>query len=58
LIVVQAFEAPETPKERAEQLVLLQVEPTEAFEWFRVERGVGDERNQGPSLIEPLANTS
>ena len=34
--------------------VLLQGEPTEAFEWFKVDRAVGNVRNQGAELIEPL----
>jgi hypothetical protein len=32
-------------------MVLLQGEPTEAFEWFRVDRRVGNTRNQGADLI-------
>jgi len=42
---------PATPKERTEQIVLLQGEPTEAFEWFKVDRAVGNVRNSGPKLI-------
>ncbi|WP_372438293.1 SOS response-associated peptidase family protein [Pseudomonas chlororaphis subsp. aureofaciens] len=45
---------PATPKERAEQLVLHQGEPSEAFEWFRVDRAVGNSRNQGAHLIKPI----
>jgi putative SOS response-associated peptidase YedK len=45
---------PATPKERAEQMALHQGEPTEAFEWFKVDRAVGNVRNQGPDLIEPI----
>lgn len=45
---------PGTPKERAEQIVLLQDEPTDAFEWFKVNRAIGNVRNQGPDLIEPI----
>lgn len=45
---------PATPKERAEQLVLLQGEPAEVFEWFRVSTAVGNVRNQGAQLIEPI----
>lgn len=45
---------PATPKERAEQLVLHQGEPTEVFEWFKVNGAVGNVRNQGAELIEPL----
>jgi putative SOS response-associated peptidase YedK len=41
-----------TPKERAEQMVLSQGEPSEAFEWFRVSAAVGNVRNQGAHLIE------
>ncbi|MDP1008099.1 SOS response-associated peptidase family protein, partial [Klebsiella pneumoniae] len=35
---------PTTPKERAEQMVLLQGEPAEAFEWFKVDMAVGNTR--------------
>ncbi|MNQ77824.1 putative SOS response-associated peptidase YedK [compost metagenome] len=45
---------PATPKERAEQMVLLQGEPAEAFEWFKVGHAVGNSRNQGASLIDPI----
>lgn len=45
---------PAKPKERAEQLVLLQGEPAEAFEWFRVSTAVGNVRNQGAQLIDPI----
>jgi putative SOS response-associated peptidase YedK len=44
---------PATPKERAEHIMLLQWEPTEAFEWFKVDRPVGKGRNQEPQLITP-----
>jgi putative SOS response-associated peptidase YedK len=44
---------PATPKERAEQIMLMQLEPTEAFEWFKVDRPVGNIRNQ-PSMINPI----
>lgn len=47
---------PATPKERAEQMVLLQGEPAETFEWFQVDVGVGNVRNQGRALIESLVN--
>lgn len=42
---------PATPKERAEQIMLLQWEPTEAFEWFKVDRPVGNIRNRQSSVI-------
>lgn len=47
---------PGTPKERAEQLVLLEGEPTEAFEWFKVDRAIGNVRNQVPALIQPFSD--
>lgn len=45
---------PATPRERAEHLVLLQGEPTEAFEWFKVSKAVGNVRNQGAELLLPV----
>lgn len=47
---------PATPMERAEQMALLQGEPSETFEWFKVDVAVGNVRNQGPELIKPWAN--
>jgi putative SOS response-associated peptidase YedK len=49
---------PATPKEWAEQMVLMQGEPAEAFEWFQVDRAVGNVRNQGPELILPTSKIS
>lgn len=46
---------PATPKERAEQMALHQNEPSEAFEWFKVDRAVGNSRNQGAHLIERIS---
>jgi putative SOS response-associated peptidase YedK len=46
---------PTTPRERAEQMALFQGEPSEVFEWFRVSKAIGNVRNQGHELIEPLA---
>jgi len=43
-----------TPKERAEQIVLHQGEPSEVFEWFKVDTAIGNVRNKGPELIRPL----
>ena len=40
-------------KERAEQIVLHQSEPSEAFEWFKVGMAVGNVRSKGPELIQP-----
>ena len=45
---------PATPKERAEQMVLHQGEPAEAFEWFKVDTAVGNVRNKGLELIRPI----
>lgn len=33
--------------ERAEQVALRQSEPADTFEWFKVDRGMGNVRNQG-----------
>ncbi|EMM6788253.1 TPA: DUF159 family protein [Pseudomonas aeruginosa] len=49
---------PATPPERAEQIVLNQGEPSEAFTWYPVSRDVGNVRNQGPQLIEPQRSAS
>ncbi|WP_416311717.1 SOS response-associated peptidase [Pseudomonas sp. W03] len=45
---------PATPKERAEQMLLQQSEPPEAFEWFRVSTDVGNVKNQGAHLVKRL----
>ncbi|EPU1531249.1 TPA: SOS response-associated peptidase family protein, partial [Pseudomonas aeruginosa] len=42
-----------TPPERAEQMVLQEGEAPEVFTWYRVDRAVGNVRNQGAHLIEP-----
>lgn len=44
---------PTTPKDRAELMALQQGEPTEAFEWFKVDRAIGNVRNQGRELLKP-----
>ncbi|SDY31609.1 SOS response-associated peptidase family protein [Pseudomonas sp. NFIX28] len=46
---------PATSLERAEQMVLYQCEPSETFEWFKVDRAVGNSRNQGSHLIAPIS---
>lgn len=43
------------PAERDEQMVLNLSEPAEVFEWHRVGAAVGNVRNQGPGLIEPVS---
>jgi putative SOS response-associated peptidase YedK len=42
---------PATPKERAEQMVLLQGEDSDVFEWYRVDKALNNARNQGAELI-------
>ncbi|MDY1292296.1 SOS response-associated peptidase [Pseudomonas aeruginosa] len=49
---------PATPPERAEQIVLLDGEPSEAFTWYAVDPAVGNVRNQGAHLIEPQRSAS
>ncbi|MFL8988698.1 hypothetical protein [Pseudomonas azerbaijanorientalis] len=34
-------------------MVLIQGEPTDAVEWFKVGRSIGNVRNQGADLIKP-----
>ena len=43
-----------TPMEQAEQMALQLGETAEAFEWYRVSTAVGNVRNQGRDLIEPV----
>jgi putative SOS response-associated peptidase YedK len=45
---------PATPKERAEQMALLQGEVSEVFEWYKVNKAVGNSRNQGAALIDEV----
>ncbi|MBX9763292.1 MAG: SOS response-associated peptidase family protein [Pseudomonadaceae bacterium] len=45
---------PDTTLHRAEQLLLHQGRPSDDFEWFKVGKAVGNVRNQGPELIEPV----
>ncbi|MHA4936841.1 SOS response-associated peptidase [Pseudomonas aeruginosa] len=49
---------PATPPERAEEIVLMQGEPSQAFRWYAVSRDVGNVRNQGAHLIEPQRSAS
>lgn len=39
---------------RAEEIAKTMCRPTEDFEWFKVDRAVGNVRNQGSQLIIPL----
>ncbi|VVO50490.1 hypothetical protein PS862_00286 [Pseudomonas fluorescens] len=41
--------------QRAEHMALFQGGPTEAFEWFKVGRAIGNVRNQGSQVVEPVA---
>lgn len=45
---------PSLPLERAEEIVRNLALPVEAFEWFAVDRTVGNVRNEGPHLIERI----
>ncbi|MDN3222428.1 SOS response-associated peptidase family protein [Pseudomonas nunensis] len=45
---------PATPKERAEDMLLMQGETSERFQWYRVGKAVGNVRNQGPALIDEM----
>lgn len=47
---------PATTLQRAEQLLLHQGRPSGDFEWFQVDKAVGNVRNQGPQLINPGLN--
>lgn len=44
--------------ERAEQIVLNQGEPTEAFTWYAINQDVDNVRNQGAHLFEPQRSAS
>ncbi|ROO34343.1 hypothetical protein BIV08_05465 [Pseudomonas sp. AF76] len=39
---------------KAEEIARTQCTPTDAFEWYPVSRAVGNIRNQGPQLVQPL----
>lgn len=45
-------------KERAEQMMLHQGNQAEAFESFKVDAAVGNTRNKGPELINPIRKES
>jgi putative SOS response-associated peptidase YedK len=44
---------PATSEKLAEQIMLLQWEPPEVFEWFKVDHAIGNLRNQQSGLINP-----
>lgn len=45
---------PATPRERAEDMLLMQGETSERFQWYRVGKAVGNVRNQSPALIDEM----
>jgi putative SOS response-associated peptidase YedK len=46
---------PATTPLRAEQLLLHQGRQANDFEWFKVDKAVGNVRSQGPQIIRPIA---
>ncbi|RJG12918.1 hypothetical protein D3879_06455 [Pseudomonas cavernicola] len=48
---------PDTTLARAEEIVLICGRPTEDFEWYAVDKAVGNVRNQGDALIHPLGDS-
>lgn len=52
--LAQQWLDPALPKAQAEQLVLNLGEGPEDFEWHRVSTAVGNVRNQGPDLVQPV----
>lgn len=42
---------------RGEEIAKELCQPTEEFEWFPLGKAVGNVRNQGPELIEPVQST-
>ena len=46
---------PATPVERAEQMLLFEGEGSEVFTWHKVDKAVGNSRNQGARLIDEVA---
>lgn len=45
---------PATPKERAEEMALSQGEVSDVFEWYKVDKAIGNVRNQGAALINKV----
>ncbi|MEE4622375.1 SOS response-associated peptidase family protein [Pseudomonas alliivorans] len=46
---------PDTSPERAQEIAQEHCRPTEDFNWYKVGKDVGNVRNQGPQLIEPIS---
>ncbi|QYX49375.1 SOS response-associated peptidase [Pseudomonas tussilaginis] len=53
--LARAWLNPEGEKAEAEQMLLNLCEPSEAFSWFRVNKAVGNVRNQGSELLRPVS---
>jgi len=49
---------PATTPERAAEIVEAGCRPAQDFRWFPVGKAVGNVRNQGPELIEPVSEES
>jgi len=45
---------PDCDKGQAEQMLLNLGEPAESFAWYGVDKAVGNVRNQGPELLNPV----
>lgn len=54
--VARAWLDPNVTPEQAEQMAHIEVEQADAFEWFPVSRDVGNVKNHGAYLIEPIAD--
>ncbi|MFG0499519.1 SOS response-associated peptidase family protein [Pseudomonas sp. YQ_13] len=50
--------APATSPERAAAIVKDECRPSQDFRWFPISKAVGNVRNQGPALIEPVSEGS
>lgn len=50
--------APATSPERAATIVKDECRPSQDFRWFPISKAVGNVRNQGPALIEPVSEGS
>lgn len=53
--LARAWLNPEASKEQAQQMLLNLGEPSDAFDWYRVDTAVGNVRNQGAELLRPSA---
>jgi putative SOS response-associated peptidase YedK len=46
---------PETSAERAAEIAVERCRPVADFHWYKVGKSVGNVRNQGPELIQPVS---